>query len=52
MISSEEFQQTLQAGQIQEAFALIVRDLIELDITTQMTEDSTSMERVNCKNLR
>jgi hypothetical protein len=43
MISSEEFQQTLQAGQIQEAFALIVRDLIELDITTQMTEDSKFM---------
>jgi hypothetical protein len=43
MISSEEFQQTLHAGQIQEAFALIVRDLIELDITTHMTEDSTSM---------
>jgi hypothetical protein len=43
MISSNEFQQKLQTGQIQEAFALIVRDLIELDVTTRMTEGSTAI---------
>ncbi len=34
MISSEEFHQQLQAGQIQAALALIVRDARELDVTT------------------
>lgn len=40
MISSEEFQQKLQTGQIQEAFALIVSDLTELDVTTRIAEGS------------
>jgi hypothetical protein len=40
MISSAEFQQTLQAGKIHQALALLVRDATELDITTRLTEDS------------
>jgi hypothetical protein len=39
MISSAEFQQTLQAGNIHQALALLVRDATELDITTRLTED-------------
>jgi hypothetical protein len=39
MISSAEFQQTLQAGKIHQALALLVRDAVELDITTRLTED-------------
>lgn len=42
MISSQEFQQKLQAGKIHEALALVVRDASELDITTQITEASIS----------
>jgi hypothetical protein len=38
MISSEEFQQTLQSGQIHEALALLVRDPV-VDITTRLNED-------------
>jgi hypothetical protein len=41
MISSQEFQQQLQAGKIHAALALLVRDASELDITTRMTEDNT-----------
>lgn len=40
MISSEEFQQTLQAGKIHQALALLVRDAVELNVTTRLTEDS------------
>jgi hypothetical protein len=40
MISTTEFQQQLQAGHIQEALALLVREVIELDVTTRLTEDS------------
>jgi hypothetical protein len=40
MISCEEFQQQLQAGQIQEALALMLREPMELDVTTRMTKDS------------
>jgi hypothetical protein len=45
MISSEEFQQTLQAGKIHQALALLVRDAIELNVTTRLTEDSIA----NCQ---
>ena len=40
MISSAEFQQTLQSGKVHQALALLVRDATELDITTRLTEDS------------
>jgi hypothetical protein len=40
MISTTEFQHTLQAGKIHEALAILVRDAVELDITTRLTEDS------------
>jgi hypothetical protein len=40
MISSAEFQQTLQTGNIHQALALLVRDASELDIVTRLTEDS------------
>jgi hypothetical protein len=39
MISSTEFQQKLRSGQIYEALVLVVAETIELEITTQMTED-------------
>ncbi|WP_310489724.1 hypothetical protein [Chamaesiphon sp. VAR_69_metabat_338] len=42
MISSAEFQQKLRSGQIYEALALVVQETIELEITTQMTEDPHS----------
>jgi hypothetical protein len=44
MISSEEFQQKLQTGQIQAALALILRDATELDITTRIAEDSIASD--------
>jgi hypothetical protein len=47
MISSEEFQQTLQSGQIHEALALLVRDSVELDITTHLTDDSRVDSQTN-----
>ena len=40
MISSTEFQKTLQAGKIHQALALLVQDATELDITTRLTADS------------
>ena len=40
MISSTEFQQTLQSGKIHQALAMLVRDGTKLDITTRLTEDS------------
>lgn len=39
MISSQEFYQKLQAGQINEALALAIQAASELDITTRMTEE-------------
>jgi hypothetical protein len=45
MISSAEFQQTLQAGKIHQALALLVRDTTELDITTRLMEDSMTDDR-------
>ena len=42
MISSEIFHQKLQAGHIHEALALVLTDASELDVTTRMTEVSTS----------
>lgn len=47
MISSAEFQQTLQAGDIHQALALLVRDTRELDITTRLTEDLSTSEQMN-----
>jgi hypothetical protein len=44
MISSQEFQRTLQAGNIHEALALLVRDAAEIDVTTRLTADNTSSE--------
>ena len=42
MISSEIFHQKLQAGQIHQALALLMREASELDVTTRMTEDTNS----------
>jgi|GEM_PF-3152793 len=52
MISSEEFHQQLQAGQIQAALALIVRDASELDVTTRMTEDLANCQSSSSEYLR
>ncbi len=52
MISSEEFHQQLQAGQIQAALALIVRDASELDVTTRMTEDLANRQSSGSEYLR
>ena len=52
MISSEEFHQQLQAGQIQAALALIVRDASELDVTTRMTEDLADCQCSSSEYLR
>jgi hypothetical protein len=41
-ISSEEFQQKLQAGQINEALALVLDQASTLDVTTQITDDIRS----------
>lgn len=49
MISSTEFQQTLQAGKIHQALALLMRDATELDITTRLTEDSTTDAQTGTK---
>jgi hypothetical protein len=52
MISSQEFQQTLQAGKIHEALALLVRDAMEIDVTTRLTEDSMSSQTQDSGYLR
>jgi hypothetical protein len=53
MISSQEFQQKLQAGQIHEALAIVVRDTSELEIVTQMSEASlASTQSVSREYLR
>ena len=52
MISSEEFQQKLRAGQIHQALAIVMRDAIELDVTTQMTEDSMTSRQPSREYLR
>ena len=44
MISSTEFHQTLQAGKIHQALALLVRDAAELDITTRLTAASPDLQ--------
>jgi hypothetical protein len=49
MISSTEFQQTLQAGKIHQALAILMRDATELDITTRLTEDSTTDAQTGTK---
>ncbi len=38
-ISSEEFQQKIQAGQINEALALVLNQANQLSVTTQITDD-------------
>jgi hypothetical protein len=52
MISSEEFHQKLQAGQIHEALALVLRSASELDITTTISEPSEGERATNGKYLR
>jgi hypothetical protein len=52
MISSQEFQQTLQTGKIHEALALLVRDAVEIDVTTRLTEDSTNSQTQDSGYLR
>lgn len=47
MISSTEFQQTLQAGKIHQALTLLVRDASELDITTHLTENSVTDSQID-----
>jgi hypothetical protein len=47
MISSEEFQQALQSGQIHQALALLVRDTAELDITTRLADDNLVDSQTN-----
>ena len=44
MISSQEFQRTLQAGKIHEALTLLLRDAAEIDVTTRIAADSNSSE--------
>jgi hypothetical protein len=44
MISSQEFQRTLQAGNIHEALALLVRDATQIDVTTRLTTDSNNAQ--------
>lgn len=44
MISSQEFQRTLQSGKIHEALALLVRDAAEIDVTTRLMADSTNSQ--------
>jgi hypothetical protein len=46
MISSAEFQQTLQAGKIHQALAILVRDASKLDITTHLTENSVTDDQI------
>ncbi len=52
MISSEEFNQKLQAGQIHEALALVMRDAMELDVTTRMTEAAMTISHPGSEYLR
>jgi hypothetical protein len=47
MISSEEFQQKLQAGDIQAALALVVREAIALDVTTRLTATAVTNGSIN-----
>lgn len=44
MISSQEFQRTLQSGKIHEALSLLVRDAAEIDVTTRLMADSTNSQ--------
>jgi hypothetical protein len=52
MISNQEFQQKLRAGQIHEALSLVMQDAIELDITTRLTEDIASSQSDGSEYLR
>jgi hypothetical protein len=52
MISSQEFHQKLQAGQIHEALTLVMRSAIELDITTRIAEDLEQSQSASNEYLR
>ncbi len=52
MISSEIFHQKLQAGQIHEALALVMKDASELDVITRMTEDPATSQSARSEYLR
>ncbi len=52
MISSEEFNQKLQAGQIHEALALVLRSASDLDITTTISETRSGDLATNGEYLR
>ena len=52
MISSQEFQAKLQAGQIHEALALAIQAASELDITTRMTEELPNQRATGSEYLR
>ncbi len=52
MISSQEFHQKLQAGQIHEALALAIQAASELDITTRIAEDSPDRRSARNEYLR
>jgi hypothetical protein len=52
MISSQEFQAKLQAGQIYEALALAIQSASELDITTRMTEELPNQQSAGSEYLR
>lgn len=52
MISSEEFNQKLQAGQIHEALSLVLRSASELDITTTLAETEDGDRATNGEYLR
>jgi hypothetical protein len=52
MVSNERFLQQLQAGKIGEAFALAMSELLELDVTTSLTnvDESGTLEPENVNN--
>jgi hypothetical protein len=52
MISSEEFHQKLQAGQIHEALSLVMHDATELEIVTRLTEDLANSQSPGDRYLR
>ena len=41
MTASKEFQEHLQAGQMAEAIALVISQLVELDVTTELAATET-----------
>jgi hypothetical protein len=51
MISSQELQQKLQAGQIHEALALVMQAEIELDLLTRIAEDLANSQSSSSEHL-